>query len=339
MIRAPVTGTRISSQPKWLPAGETSIALQRPKKNRFVKRPISLSRANATKALTRPIKMAIPEMVIMRGVAVKSPSLSVMFPYWRARIACKAAASAVDLEGGGTRTRRAGAGHLSERPGALPQGAGTIRPAGQRFDGAGDGWPGGLSALLLCGAGSRRNRLGPFWSGLHQLFHRAAGHAADGRGSVGSDCAQLPDAGANHARSCPPQLRGQASGGGRRARPSPADDGFWKLEGRGHVRRRRPEQQRQRQPLPCRPRPGGQTWRKRIPGNRGLRQDRLHVEQWRPYGLFARGGGRLRKWRLQTDSHLERRRDRLWRAQLLLGPASPARLAGHVLRTLRRKRS
>ena len=81
MISAPPTGTRISHQPRWFPAGETSAVLQRPKKHRLVKRPISLSKASATNALTRPMKMAIPEMAIMRGVVVKSPSLSVMFPY------------------------------------------------------------------------------------------------------------------------------------------------------------------------------------------------------------------------------------------------------------------
>ena len=50
--------------------------LQRPKKKRLVNRPISRSKASATKALTKPIKTASAEMGITRGVQVKSPSLA-----------------------------------------------------------------------------------------------------------------------------------------------------------------------------------------------------------------------------------------------------------------------
>jgi hypothetical protein len=78
MIRAPATGMRISHHPRWFPAGETIRSLQRPKKNRLVKNPISFSKANATNALTRPIHTAIPEIAITLGVEVKSPSLFCM---------------------------------------------------------------------------------------------------------------------------------------------------------------------------------------------------------------------------------------------------------------------
>src|SRR5579885_2477512 len=70
---------RTSIQPRWFPAGDTKAVLQRPKKNRFVNRPISFNRPSATYALTRPMKMASPEIVSTRGVQVKSPSLVFIF--------------------------------------------------------------------------------------------------------------------------------------------------------------------------------------------------------------------------------------------------------------------
>ena len=55
-------------------AGETRAVLQRPKKKRLVKRPMSRSSARAMKALTKPMAMARAEIGNTRGVVVKSPS-------------------------------------------------------------------------------------------------------------------------------------------------------------------------------------------------------------------------------------------------------------------------
>src|SRR4029079_5032036 len=73
MISAPITGTSTTIHPSVWSAGDTSAVLKRWKKNRLVKKLISLSSSQATNPQMNPIAVAISEMVMTRGVVVKSP--------------------------------------------------------------------------------------------------------------------------------------------------------------------------------------------------------------------------------------------------------------------------
>src|SRR5262249_40801091 len=77
-ISAPATGTPSTSSPSWLPAGETMPVSHRPKKKRFVKRPISRSSPSATTAPSTPMPMAATDIETSRQPAVKSPSSSAL---------------------------------------------------------------------------------------------------------------------------------------------------------------------------------------------------------------------------------------------------------------------
>ena len=79
MISAPTTGTSTSQHAQMVAAGETIAVLHRWKKKRLVNRPINFRSAQAIPALTNPIPIASPEMVMARGVVVKSPSVSDRF--------------------------------------------------------------------------------------------------------------------------------------------------------------------------------------------------------------------------------------------------------------------
>src|SRR5215813_13129314 len=76
MMSAPITGTTITNGPRVCASGVINAVLNRWKKNRFVKSPISLSRPRATNAPTMPMPTANRLMRSNRGVAVKSPRLS-----------------------------------------------------------------------------------------------------------------------------------------------------------------------------------------------------------------------------------------------------------------------
>src|SRR5438093_1794593 len=70
---APTTGTRTTSGPSRLPAGETSAVSQRWKKKRFVKSPIRRRSASATYAARTPIPTPASAIGTTRQVVVKSP--------------------------------------------------------------------------------------------------------------------------------------------------------------------------------------------------------------------------------------------------------------------------
>src|SRR5262245_12835684 len=74
-ISAPATGTPSTSSPSWLPAGETMLVSHRPKKKRFVKRPISRSSPSATTAPSTPMPMAATDIETSRQPAVKITEL------------------------------------------------------------------------------------------------------------------------------------------------------------------------------------------------------------------------------------------------------------------------
>src|SRR5437667_937265 len=76
MMSDPATGTRTTSQPSVLPAGDTSATSHRWKKARFVTRPISRSSARATQALRNPIPTAAADIGRSCQVVVKSPRWS-----------------------------------------------------------------------------------------------------------------------------------------------------------------------------------------------------------------------------------------------------------------------
>src|SRR6185437_1608174 len=75
MMIDPRTGIAISKAPRWLPDGETSAELQRPKKKRLVNSTISFNKPSAIKDARAPMAMASSEIGITRGVRVKSPRL------------------------------------------------------------------------------------------------------------------------------------------------------------------------------------------------------------------------------------------------------------------------
>jgi hypothetical protein len=79
IISAPAIGTRTSQSPSRLAAGDASEVPHLWKKKRFVKIPINFSSAQATIAPAKPMPIANPEMLIVRGVVVKSPSFSDLF--------------------------------------------------------------------------------------------------------------------------------------------------------------------------------------------------------------------------------------------------------------------
>ena len=96
--------------------------------------------------------------------------------------------------------------------------------AGQRAVGAGN--RPGERPHVLRRAGTWGHRLGAVRARLHRLCQRSAGRAAIDRAVVRPSRADLPDAGADHARRCPPEFRGQTPGRRRGAGPGDANDGF-----------------------------------------------------------------------------------------------------------------